>query len=309
MTWERSKSIFLSLSQELKSARPLQSVLKLLYSVLRQSIGLPSKWRPQQILESPNRLHGSVAVTAHIFYPEFVGRLGLIMSNFPEGYFFVSTSSPEIESEIRSLLLEKGVKGRVVLAPNKGRNFGPLLVEFRRDLMEFDFFIHLHSKRSAHSHEVLGKTWADRCWALLGENRSLLIRMFSIFESDDRIALAYPDVSDLLSPANFRFGANRKPALVLAERMSLGNEELALGSLPFPAGGMFFARTAAMQKLLDAEFNYSDFPGESGQKDGTPQHALERLVGYLGAKEPWRHVVYLGYEDCFTIDTGYANGV
>jgi hypothetical protein len=48
--------------------------------------------------------------------------------------------------------------------------------------------------------------------------------------------------------------------------------------LEFPSGSMFWGRCAAIRKLLDLNLDFSDFPAESGQIDGTPAHAIERIM-------------------------------
>jgi hypothetical protein len=41
---------------------------------------------------------------------------------------------------------------------------------------------------------------------------------------------------------------------------------------------MFWGRSAAIKKLLDLDLQFSDFPGEAGQIDGTLAHAIERSI-------------------------------
>jgi hypothetical protein len=48
--------------------------------------------------------------------------------------------------------------------------------------------------------------------------------------------------------------------------------------LEFPSGSMFWGRSAALRKLLDLHLQFSDFPDEVGQIDGTPAHAIERIM-------------------------------
>ena len=44
---------------------------------------------------------------------------------------------------------------------------------------------------------------------------------------------------------------------------------------------MFWARSAALRPVLDLNLSFEDFPGESGQQDHTPAHALERLYFHV----------------------------
>jgi predicted HAD superfamily hydrolase len=48
--------------------------------------------------------------------------------------------------------------------------------------------------------------------------------------------------------------------------------------LDSPVGTMFWARTDALRPILSSGFTIEDFPEESGQKDGTLAHAMERML-------------------------------
>jgi rhamnosyltransferase len=50
-------------------------------------------------------------------------------------------------------------------------------------------------------------------------------------------------------------------------------------------GSMFIARPAALRPIARGDYRYEEFPGESGYRDGTLAHALERLVVYSALSE------------------------
>ena len=49
----------------------------------------------------------------------------------------------------------------------------------------------------------------------------------------------------------------------------------------FPVGAMFWARAAALAPFLDSGLGPADFPKEPLPVDGTPLHALERLISLV----------------------------
>ena len=57
---------------------------------------------------------------------------------------------------------------------------------------------------------------------------------------------------------------------------------------PFPAGSMFWARSAALEPLFDLGLSFDDFPPEQGQIDGTPAHGIERLFGEIAIAQGYR---------------------
>ena len=58
----------------------------------------------------------------------------------------------------------------------------------------------------------------------------------------------------------------------------MGLEISADEPIDFPAGSMFWARTAALGPLLGLNFQTLQFEPEQGQQDGTLAHAVERMV-------------------------------
>ena len=51
--------------------------------------------------------------------------------------------------------------------------------------------------------------------------------------------------------------------------------------LAFPAGNMFWARTAAVKPLFALNLKQSDFPQEAGQEYATLAHQIERAWVYV----------------------------
>jgi hypothetical protein len=75
------------------------------------------------------------------------------------------------------------------------------------------------------------------------------------------------------------WAGNSDKAEKLASR--IGFKIQSSDTLDFPSGSMFWARTKALRPLLDLDLKTDQFESESGQKDGTLAHAIERLFFYI----------------------------
>jgi len=233
------------------------------------------------IIESPhNKLMSPLVITAHVFYPEFATQLIQGLKQLPrETKVFATTPSKDIKKSLDVYLDAAGHPHDVRITPNVGRNFGPLLVEFSKQLLREESFIHVHSKKSIHSPGI-AKDWLDR-------NRELFLtkegigRITSITEANQKIGLLSVDASDLLRGINFRWGRSKKIAKKMLRNLPEYDEVKWSGKISFPAGGMFWVRTDAVRPLLEMDWKYSFFPKENGQQDGTLHHSIERAVGEL----------------------------
>lgn len=244
--------------------------------------------RPAHTTTAPN-----IAIHLHIFYPDFVKRFFDLLSNVRfEFDLLISTPFEAIEESSRLFYDLPNVR-RVDcrIGENRGRNFGPLLVDFREDLLDYDYMLHLHSKKSLHSGEEQA-AWSSFVQTFLLGDHNVVYRHLQILQADPSLGLlALTPFYKLPHWANHTL-KNRAIVQDFAKRLDFKPE---IGFHSYPVGGMFWMRPSAMKALLDHPWSYEDFPAEEGQTDGTLQHALERCVGALcrkhGSKvlyyEPW----------------------
>ena len=284
---------------------PLKHSLQILFDL--KLFKKNTTWNPSPITEETGSKLSQddelkFAVVAHVFYPEFVNVFIESVQYFPKGTdFYVSTPNPDIFLQLKTNSKLENVDAIVRLTPNRGRNFGPLLVEFSKDLKKYDSFFHVHSKKSPHAKNNLGTVWSQRFFLLLLTKKGIR-RITGLAAQDKFIGLIYPDVSDLVRRINFRWGVNRAP---LQKINKLKIHTSGRGQIPFPAGGMFWVRTAAILPLLDIDWSYTMFPEEAGQVDGTLQHGIERVLGPMVIDYGYRHVVNVQRLDIFTYETNY----
>jgi len=73
--------------------------------------------------------------------------------------------------------------------------------------------------------------------------------------------------------------ANRAPAEALAKRLGIATKFDK--NTPLAAyGSMFWARPETLRKLVEADWQWTDFPEDGEYRDGSLTHVLERLLAY-----------------------------
>jgi len=216
-----------------------------------------------------------VAVQIHVFYTELMKEIVHALSAMPfEFDCFVSTDTATkrevIELEIASV--KKAKKVYVEVFENRGRDCAPLLIQMKERINEYEYFCHIHTKKSGV--RKFGEIWRKHSYSQLLGSENRVLEIFEIFEDNSEIGIIIPDVWLLFQPMD-SLGENKAECLLLADQLGLDldlDEEMI-----FPAGNMFWARTDAVMPIFQLGLDFADFPKESGQTDVTLAHAIERI--------------------------------
>jgi len=293
----------------LKSPNPLRQLSMALRRASKSINSSKHPWKPvSYISEESNSLDSSgkfLALTAHLFYEDYVDILVEVVSKNPViSKVLVTTTSDSILQRLKAAFGGLSIDYEIRLTANRGRNFGPLFSEFRKEILEHKYFIHLHSKKSKHTRKSVASDWSGRFWRQFGLDESLLHRTLAILEANPALGLSYPLVTDIISPVHFAMHSNAEISEGILEKLGLRFEG---ERFAYPAGGMFIAKSKSLQPLLEMEWRLEDFPPELNQMDGTTQHALERLVGLVPTLQGFGHLVFDSLENSFTIDESYVN--
>ncbi|MFE1600577.1 rhamnan synthesis F family protein [Methylobacterium sp. ID0610] len=245
-----------------------------------------------------------IAVVAHCHYAEQAHAIVRRLAAVPDRHdLFVSTSDAALAETLAGEI--EAVPAiddcQIVIAPNRGRNFAPFLVEFREDLKRYDLICHVHTKQSRHRGDAL-TGWGEYLIDHLIGDGPAWSRAVALFRSEPRCGLAYPDAYAPLPFWSRHWLGNFAIARLWAERAGV---PIRPGFVHYPVGGMFWARPAAIAPLLDDDWSYADFPDEEGQIDGTMQHAIERLVGAVCHHTGYDHFARApGREDFVKVQDG-----
>lgn len=228
--------------------------------------------------DKASRMHDElkVAIVIHAFHMETFDEILDLVRALPARHKLFVTTVPGREADARLRLEASGRDFALQVTENRGRDVLPFLRIFPAVCAEgFDLVVKVHTKKS--SHRADGDTWRRAMLeALLRPD--VLERSIKAFTSDPSLAIIGPD-GHFLSIIKY-IGGNRTTVLSIGSHLGLTEQQVLEAG--FFAGTMFMARGAALQPIIDLNFQDGDFEAEDGQVDCTLAHALERAM-MLGA--------------------------
>ena len=237
------------------------------------SLAVPFGYPPSLLAAPPH-----IAVICHLHHAELGAEVLSYLRNIPfTADLFVSTDTERKRCDLTALFASwKQGEVEVRMMPNRGRDIAPKLIGFRDVHDHYEFVLHLHSKRSLHADFLA--PWRGYIYETLLGSTAIVRSAFEAFARLPRLGM--------LAPQHFEptrrwldWNGNFEIARALATRMGIALRPDA--ALDFPSGSMFWARSAALRPVLDLNLSFEDFPGEFGQQDHTPAHALERLYFHV----------------------------
>ncbi|WP_100154008.1 HAD-IA family hydrolase [Snodgrassella alvi] len=253
---------------------------------------------------------GSIGIHCHIFYSDLINEFVIQLSKIPFKFdLFISVPNEDTLKKCQQKFKKiKNIKQTVIkIVSNRGRDIAPMFVEFGHELRKYDYIAHFQSKKSKYNNGATNG-WREYLFnTLLGSSLNIK-RIFTLFAEDKKLGIIYPQMFYRLPSAAFTWLANRSQGQQLLDRMKLPMID---GYFNFPAGSMFWAKTAAIQPLFDLNLKHEDFPEEQGQTDGTLAHALERLLGIVPLQIGYKSIIIKDLEhlswSTYRFDEQYLN--
>ncbi|MCU6434919.1 methyltransferase domain-containing protein [Undibacterium sp. Jales W-56] len=224
--------------------------------------------------DTGKHLQPSLMVICHMYYTDLAQEFKEYFLNIPYQFdLYITTDSDQKKQEIETAFADwnKG-KLEVRLAKNRGRDIAPKLITCNDLYSQYEFVLHVHTKKSPHRGNDNG--WREFLLNTLLGSSQIVESVFEAFSLNPLLGMIAPQHLDDVRPY-VGWGWNFEHAQNFAHRMGIS---ISLdGVVDFPSGSMFWARTAALRPLLDLQLNFRDFPEESGQIDGTLGHVIERM--------------------------------
>jgi hypothetical protein len=214
-----------------------------------------------------------VAAIVHLFYPDLASEIRRYLEQIPRRTdLFISTDTDAKRRAIMAAFEGWNAGVEVRVAANRGRDIAPKLITFADVYARYELVLLLHGKKSVHSDHL--RLWRYFALETLLPSKPGIEALLDQFDREPALGLVAPEPFRPVRSA-MSWGGNFQHARALAQRMGF---DLAEDAAPdFPAGSMFWARSAALRPLLDLGLREEDFPEEAGQGDGTLAHAIERL--------------------------------
>lgn len=224
----------------------------------------------------------SIAAVVHVYYDDLIDEVCAHLARIPyrfSGYFAVRNA--DMIGAIKSSLARHGADcdAHFAVTPNRGRNFGGFLVEFRKAVRTHDLCLHIHTKKSLRTGEEQ-RGWREHLYDGLLGNQTKVATIISRFAEDPRVGLVFPTTYTGM-PVWCHHWLRTSGRVEEISRMLGISGMPRRGLIDFPIGSMFWARTTAIAPLLHFEWRYEHFEQEPMDDDGTMAHVIERMMGSL----------------------------
>ena len=220
-----------------------------------------------------------IAIQVHLYYDDLITQIINKTNNIPVLFdLFISTDSLEKKDKIMNYtkLNSKSKKFEILILENKGRDVMPFLIQMKNKIKKYKYICHIHTKKSLFID--IGENWRNYLYNNLLGTKNIVLEILSDFENNDKLGFTFPEnyyKALLLFGEKINF-PNKAYIKYLLNKL-FGNLKLKVGEkIVFPIGNMFWAKTKAIFQIFDENFE-NETPEESGQKDGTIMHGIERI--------------------------------
>lgn len=215
-----------------------------------------------------------IAIHFHIYYIDLAKDALPFFEQSPVNFdLLISCTTPEDAEYCISLFKHcptiANIQAKVV--QNRGRDLAPLFCDFGPDIAKYEYFAHIHTKKSLGVNSI-GDVWRKYLFKNLLSPQTIP-KILTLLQS---YSIVYPKTFDQISYEDCVWGMSYDRACYLSEKMGL--EQPIEGYVHFPVGSMFWAQVQAFKPLFALNLSTEDFEVELKQSNGTLAHCIERLL-------------------------------
>ena len=208
-------------------------------------------------IEPEIQVNESVAVHLHLFYEDLKQEFFDHFSNIPFRYdLYISCKNGANVKKLHKYFagLKNANSVTVRATPNRGRDIAPLYALFKKEILEHDFFLHVHSKKSLYT-GTEQVSWRTKSLDMLTGSAVDVEKIFCLFK-EKNAGLVYPEAFNFFTPIVNVWLSNKAEGTRLLEKLGLKDDEGSFFS--YPVGSFFWARTDAVRKLFELNFSYEE---------------------------------------------------
>lgn len=249
---------------------------------------------PSDVKKNPNLDIKSkrIALVIHIYFQDLIQYCYNYALSMPDSSDLYITTDTIEKKQCIEKIFAKGCwnKVEVILIQNRGRDVSALLVATKSFIMNYDFVCFAHDKKVKQLYmSIKGESFSYKCFENILKSKIFVENIINLFEENERLGFLtppppnfaeyYPTLGRIDWGCNYTNTEREARKLGITVNFDYEKEPIA------PLGTMFWFRPKAMKKLFEADWNYSNFPKEPNQQDGTLLHAIERLYPFVVQSE------------------------
>ncbi|MCL2792116.1 MAG: rhamnan synthesis F family protein [Spirochaetaceae bacterium] len=232
-----------------------------------------------------------VALFAHIYYEDQIEYCANYAASIIDNADIIVTTHSE---HMKNVIIKRFGKINcrklevIVLHQNRGRDVSALWVALKPYIVDYDYICFIHDKKSPQDKPLtIGRDFAYKCLENTLASKEYVLNILSTFHDNPRLGMLFPPPpmhGPYRAIISSLWCTNYRNTTDLARKLNI-NVPMDEQGLVFPAGCIFWFRTKALKKLIDQNWDYSDFHVEPMPIDGTFSHALERIYCFAAQSE------------------------
>lgn len=236
--------------------------------------------------------YAEAAIFVHLHYIQLLPIVICYLKQVPDYVkVYISSSNEKLLGDLKDLLEQQSpeMKCLFMLKENRGRDISSFLVTFREIMKKYKYigFVHDKWKKAEDSlletEKFMSLLWDSFFGNVQGKKGQYIGQVLNLFYTNPKLGLLIPPapIGKYLS-ANFcnTWSCNFENTKRLCEQLKV-KSNIDKEKSPMTLGTVFWARTDAIRKLLDVNWQYTDFPPEPLADDGTISHAVERVLSFI----------------------------
>ena len=245
-----------------------------------------------------------VLIIAHLHYDDIWEYAFNYLKNVPKSIDILITTNSYDKKEFFEEKIANNLENNVnvIKIEPRGRDMASLLVGAFDIVKDYDYFCFMNDKKSQGKEFVtVGATFRDILWENNLASPDYINGIIKEFDDNPSLGLIVPPRvyhgPYFYSYVNNYWASFYDEVINLLDKMNI-NSKISKNSPPLSIGNCFWAKYDALRPLFDLNWDYEDFPEDPLPADGTVNHALERIPGYVAASK--------GYYTKFVMTDEYA---